>query len=368
MQAICCREGADHCYDKEETMTYTTRRMSLLAAGFGLMVTVVPSRAGPPNNDVSDSLRNTAGGSGALHNNTTGFDNTAFGFLALTSNKAGDSNTAFGKSALRFNTTGTQNTAVGLAALGLNTGNVAMGVATLQNNTSGASNLALGVSALQSNTTGSGNIAIGLAAGAGLFTGSSNIYLGAQAKASNELNTMRLGQSQSSTFIAGVRGAKTGLANAVAVFIDGNGQLGTINSAARFKEDIREMGDYSRGLYKLRPVTYRYKEPTVDGAKPLESGLIAEEVAKEYSDLVAYGSDGQIETVQYHKLTPMLLNEVQHQEQAFNLQRPEIADVKAQNQTLRASIKELRAEMQTALASRHAQFIPPAQVLKTATR
>ena len=116
MQAICCREGADHCYDKEETMTYTTRRMSLLVAGFGLMVTVVPSRAGPPNNDVSDLLRNTAGGSGALQNNTTGFDNTAFGFLALTSNKAGDSNTAFGKSALRFNTTGTQNTAVGLCS------------------------------------------------------------------------------------------------------------------------------------------------------------------------------------------------------------------------------------------------------------
>ena len=196
--------------------------------------------------------------------------------MAFVHNNSGSNNTAVGFEALDENMNGTGNTAVGTFSLFGNmsgANNVALGLGTLQNNSSGASNIAVGVSALQSNTTGNGNIAIGLAAGAGLFTGSSNIYLGAQAKASNELNTMRLGQSQSSTFLAGVRGAKTGLANAVAVFIDGNGQLGTINSAARFKEDIREMGDYSRGLYKLRPVTYRYKEPTMDGAKPLRIRL-----------------------------------------------------------------------------------------------
>ena len=37
----------------------------------------------------------------------------------------------------------------------------------------------------------------------------------------------------------------------------------------------------------------------------------SQEVAKVYPDLVVRGKDGQAETVQYQKLTPMLLNEVQ---------------------------------------------------------
>jgi hypothetical protein len=37
----------------------------------------------------------------------------------------------------------------------------------------------------------------------------------------------------------------------------------------------------------------------------------AEEVEEVYPDLVVKGKDGQVETVQYQKLTPMLLNEVQ---------------------------------------------------------
>ena len=38
---------------------------------------------------------------------------------------------------------------------------------------------------------------------------------------------------------------------------------------------------------------------------------IAEEVAEVYPDLVVRNKEGQVETVQYQKLTPMLLNEVQ---------------------------------------------------------
>ena len=71
------------------------------------------------------------------------------------------------------------------------------------------------------------------------------------------------------------------------------------------------MADASSGLLKLRPVTFRYPQPYADGSKPIDYGLIAEEVADVYPDLVVKSADGQIQTVQYHKLTPMLLNEVQ---------------------------------------------------------
>lgn len=96
--------------------------------------------------------------------------------------------------------------------------------------------------------------------------------------------------------------------------IDSNGQLGTVNSSARFKEDIQDMSDASNGLLLLRPVTYRYRTPYDDRDKPLDYGLIAEEVAAIYPDLAVKGRDGQIETVQYQKLTPMLLNELQKQD------------------------------------------------------
>ncbi len=76
---------------------------------------------------------------------------------------------------------------------------------------------------------------------------------------------------------------------------------------------IQDMASASSGLLRLRPVTFRYKRPYADGSKPIDYGLIAEEVAEVYPDLVVRNADGQIETVQYQKLTPMLLNELQKQ-------------------------------------------------------
>ena len=51
----------------------------------------------------------------------------------------------------------------------------------------------------------------------------------------------------------------------------------TLNN--NFKEDIQAMGDASRSLMRPRPVTFRYQRPFGDGSKPIQYGLIAEEVA-----------------------------------------------------------------------------------------
>jgi len=53
------------------------------------------------------------------------------------------------------------------------------------------------------------------------------------------------------------------------------------------------MADTSSGLMRLRPVTFRYKKPYNDGSQSRQYGLIAEEVAEVYPDLVAHSSDGQ---------------------------------------------------------------------------
>src|SRR6516164_4930946 len=94
---------------------------AFVIAGLILMLGGTPSWGAPPNNDESDAARNTASGTGALQNTTTGFSNTAIGNAALPNNTTGNDNTASGASALYSNTTGSDNTASGVDALVSNT-------------------------------------------------------------------------------------------------------------------------------------------------------------------------------------------------------------------------------------------------------
>ena len=133
-----------------------------------------------------------------------------------------------------------------------------------------------------------------------------------------EAHTLRIGYGtgtatfeQTRAFISGIRGTTTGNAGAVAVLIDSNGQLGTVSSSRRYKEDIADMAEVSHRLLELRPVTFRFKKAFADGEKPIQFGLIAEEVAEVFPELVVYNDEGQPETVKYHLLSTMLLNELQ---------------------------------------------------------
>ena len=95
------------------------------------------------------------------------------------------------------------------------------------------------------------------------------------------------------------------------------------------------MGERSQGLHQLRPVTFRYKQ---DAQGQRQYGLIAEEVARVYPELVVRGAKGEVESVQYHELIPMLLNEVQHQQQ-------ELTELKAQNERLQAALVQQNAAL-----------------------
>ena len=242
---------------------------------------------------------NIALGMGALRLNANGFKNAAFGSGAMQHNTIGDNNTATGDSALGSTTIACCNTANGSQAL--------------FNNTIGSGNTAAGQTALYSNTTGNSNIAIGNRAAFNVSPGNSNnIHIASQGSAGDS-GAIRIGDhsTQSSFFAAGVRGVTTHNNDAIPVMVDSAGQLGTVSSSRRFKEDIEDMGEASHNLMRLRPVTYRYRQPFADGSKPIQYGLIAEEVAEVYPDLVAHSPDGQIETVKYQVLVSMLLNEVQ---------------------------------------------------------
>ena len=116
------------------------------------------------------------------------------------------------------------------------------------------------------------------------------------------------------------------------MLIDTAGQLGTISSSRRVKDDIADMGACSSGLMTLRPVTFHYKSDKSPSGRTLQYGLIAEEVAEVYPGLVAHSADGQIETVMYQFLPPMLLNEVQKQQRTIDTLRAAVETGKAQMQ------------------------------------
>ncbi|HEX4495168.1 MAG TPA: tail fiber domain-containing protein [Thermoanaerobaculia bacterium] len=285
---------------------------------------------------------NTAVGFDASQTNTTGFDNTAVGTFSLNANVDGSVNTAIGTSALPSNTRGNSNTAVGVESLNGNTtanANTAVGFEALASTTTGGNNTAVGSNALLG-ASGSGNIGIGVFAGGNLGNGSNNIDIGNNPPG-NESNTIRIGNTavQTATFLAGVNGATS--SSGVPVYVNSSGQLGTITSSLRFKDDVEDMGDATVGLMKLRPVTFRYKAGVDDGTRLLQYGLVAEEVAKVYPDLVQYDDKGQPFTVRYHMINAMLLNEVQKQHGTIEQQKSQLEEQEARIQRLEALVGKL---------------------------
>ncbi len=301
----------------------------------------------------STGNNNTATGHGALRSNTTGSDNTAAGFAALFDNTTGSGSAAFGFLALSSNTTGTGNAAFGTQALlNTNTGgsNSAFGASALSSNTKGFRNVAVGNSTLLANTIGKSNTAVGWKAGE-RTTGNDNVLIAHRGVAS-ESQTMRIGtkgtpgevsSGVTRTFIAGVRGVTTGSAGA-AVLVDVNGQLGTISSSLRFKQDVHDIPDLDDRLSKLRPVEFRYKQADAAGEHPVQYGLIAEEVAEVFPELVIPDENGQPETVAYHQLPALLLSELQKERVRARIQSGRIAELERQVQEI-ASLKQDLARM-----------------------
>ena len=287
---------------------------------------------------------NTADGQAALYSNTTGVFNSANGAFALYSSTTGEDNTAAGAGALYSNTTGSGNTANGQAALYSNitgSNNAASGIDALWSNISGSANTAAGENALYSNTTGSNNIAIGYDGGY-LVTGSNNIDIG-NGGAAAESGIIRIGVpgTQTGTYIAGIFGNKK--TKGCEVLVESSGRLECVKSSARYKRDIHAMAEASAGLMKLRPVTFRYKSDP-DGTK--QYGLVAEEVARVYPELVVRDADGKAESVSYWMLTSMLLNELQKQ----------AAELKASHErelAMRSAFEERLSRLEQAMASKN---------------
>ena len=324
------------------------------------------------HNDADD---NTAYGAQALYSNIDGGDNTAIGFQALYSNISGGGNNAFGSGALSSNISGIRNLAVGSGALGVLTSgdsNVAVGNIALFQGETVNFNTALGRRALF-RSQGDQNVGLGFCAGSNLNGGTNNIYVGnvGPVPISSESNTIRIGTqtattvtfgnppvethpipAHTATFIAGIMGKTT--PRGTPVFINANGQLGTVQSSARFKEQIKPMDNASEAILALKPVTFRYKKE-IDPERTPEFGLVAEDVEKVNPDLVVRDTESKVYTVRYDAVNAMLLNEFLKEHRRVQEQGATIAELKsidAKQETINAQQKR---EIKTLAATLRAQ-------------
>jgi Chaperone of endosialidase len=281
---------------------------------------------------------NTATGSGALQGNTFGDRNTAVGSQALFTNTEGHGNTAIGASALSANTTDGFNTATGSDALLNNTSglNTANGAEALFSNTQGNTNTAVGFHALFANTTGVGNVALGGNAGDAQTTGNNNVYIALPGVAGESNHTYI--RNINFTSVSG------GGTDTVTVNLT-TGLLGHLSSSRRYKEEIKPMDKASETLYRLNPVTYRYKKE-VDPTQSPTFGLIAEEVAQVNHELVACNAEGQPESVHYEMVNAMLLNEFLKEHNKVEEQGEIIAKQQKQIETLTAGLQNVSAQIE----------------------
>jgi hypothetical protein len=257
------------------------------------------------------------------------------GYYAASS--SGTFNTFVGYGTGNTTTTGQNNTAVGVFAFEMNTsgfGNTVLGKSSLPKNTTGNLNTALGYVALPNLVSGSNNIGIGTTAGTQISTGSNNIYIGSPGF-NDESGQIRIGDNccQTGAVMAAVYGNAAILG--VPVLIAPGGRLGTNTSSRRFKSGIRDIGSESDQLMRLRPVRFTYRKD-LDPTGEIQYGLVAEEVADVYPELVVRDSKGQPEAIRYQEIEPLLLNEVQKQRRTIDEQRSEIEALKARLEKLEA--------------------------------
>lgn len=222
-----------------------------------------------------------------------GHDNVGLGCSVLTAISTGIGNCGVGNAALLSTSTASESTAVGsFAGMTVNA----------QGNT------IVGWHAGDQLTTGKFNVLLGRTAGTNLTGSESSNVIIQNVGTIGDNHTVRIGEQgtgdtqQNLCFIAGITGATV---VGSAVLCDASGQLGTVVSSQRYKEDIKDLTE-EESIMNLRPVSFQYK---FNGQHSV--GLIAEEVDETYPALCIYNAEGKPESVKYHEMPALLLKEIQ---------------------------------------------------------
>ena len=214
-------------------------------------------------------------------------------------------------------------------------GNDAFGYEALWSNTTGLHNTAMGQLALFNNADGNDNVALGNSAGINQDIGSGNVYIGS--------GIGGVAGESNHTYIRNIASTNVSGGGTDTVTIDlTTGLIGHLTSSRRYKDEIKPMNAASETLYRLKPVTFRYKKE-IDAGQTLDYGLVAEDVAEVDPDLAVRDKNGQIESVRYTAVNAMLLNEFLKEHRKVDEQARKIRE----QETM---ITQLRNDMETVVA------------------
>jgi uncharacterized coiled-coil protein SlyX len=118
------------------------------------------------------------------------------------------------------------------------------------------------------------------------------------------------------------------------------------------------MEDASEVIYRLTPVSFRYKAE-IEATRPPSFGLIAEEVSNVHPDLVVRDKEGKPYSVRYDQVNAMLLNEflkehrtVQELKSNAAKQEATIAQQQKQIDALTVGLQKVSAQLAAASPSR----------------
>ncbi len=286
----------------------------LTSSGAGALPTWQPAGGG------GGGVTTIDGDTGSATGSTITFD--------ANSNSGATVNFSASASTVNLNVTdGDNNTFIGAASgsggITTSTDNTGLGFGCLSSPLSSASrNCAFGAGAGGTLTSGSDNTLIGYSVGNLLDSGSANIIIGSgsglAATDSNAIiigtnivgsfdNTTVIGPIATGTQTVYIGGVSSTVVTGSTVLVDGSDKIGVAVSSRRYKDNINDMGDISSNILKLRPVSFKY---IVGSDDSMQTGLIAEEVEEIMPSLCNYDKEGLIQSVKYHDLPALLLNEL----------------------------------------------------------
>ncbi len=251
---------------------------------------------------------NTAGrnnnfiGNSAGYRNTNGAYNNFIGYQSGFANTAGHNNNFIGNLSGYKNTTGNFNNFIGrLSGYRNTTGghNNFMGPKAGYQNTVGIHNNLIGDSASSSNTTGNYNIAIGYRSGCQSFGCGSESYkldIGGLIKG-NMSGTksvtidgdLIIGKPSKRQSIAIDGDLVVSSVRSCNIRADANGRFGCPASDRRLKTKIKNLKKQLGSILKLNPKTFFWRDK--NRAQTKQIGFIAQEVQKQYPELVSENSD-----------------------------------------------------------------------------
>ncbi|MEN9866515.1 MAG: hypothetical protein RL748_2105 [Pseudomonadota bacterium] len=298
--------------------------------------------------------RNVAMGYESLSFNNSGVNNIAIGSSALRYNTTGGGNIAVGNSAMWNNFTGMLNTSIGLSAMFMVTSgneNVAVGANSSGNLGASSFNVAAGVSTLSASRIGSGNTAIGYQAISNLDNSAFNTALGYQAFTNappGTTNSTAVGNGAQVTASNMIR-----LGNTAVTIIQGNAAY-TQSSDQRLKEDIQPLAEGTNFIMKLRPVSYRMKNPA-DNRR--NWGLIAQDIeallGTDNAMLTVSGDTDRTLGLRYTDFIAPLIKAVQEQEEVIKSLEGKNSQLQAQMNTLQAQVANLHKLISEKGKSKH---------------